>query len=425
MNITEARKQIENDQFEKQLTQLYGQDVYGRQKKRYLSLMDKFQEKFVQDEISIISTPGRTELAGNHTDHNHGCVLAGSIQLDSLAVAAASGDPLVKVYSEGFPDIIYANIESLDKEPENEHPTSALLRGVLAIFKERGLEIGGFNAFISSDVLIGSGLSSSASIEVLLGKILGTLFNDDSVDSVDLAIIGQKAENVYLKKPCGLMDQVACAFGGIVAIDFKDPSEPEIESIHYSFEDNGYKLLVIDTGGDHADLTDDYAAIPEEMMNIASSLGGNVIREISENQFYEKIPELAAQSGDRAVLRTLHFLRENERVGEMVSSLKDDDLASYLKGVQASGDSSYKYLQNVFTPKHPSSQKVSLAIGLTEFYKKFDGAVRVHGGGFAGTVQVYIKNELFEDYKKYMEHFFGTQSVTPLKIRQVGACKVL
>jgi galactokinase len=425
MNLKSAIEQIHNDNFEQDLKKLYGKEVYSSQKERYLSLLEKFSNRFTETEIRIISSPGRTELGGNHTDHNYGRVLAASIQLDSLAIISASNENNVTIYSEGFPKYFTVSLDQLDVKKESEDSTTSLIRGILSIFKSKGKNIGGFNAYIASDVLIGSGLSSSASIEVLLGKILSVLFNDDAVDSVELAKIGQSAENIFLEKPCGLMDQVACSYGGIVAIDFKDPSTPVIEQIDYSFEDNGYRLLVIDTGGDHADLTDDYAAIPAEMKSVAAVFGEQVCRFVNKADFMKKIPEISEMLGDRAVLRALHFFNEDDRVIQMVDKLRQNDLMSYLRTVQDSGDSSYKFLQNVFTSKHIADQKISLAIALTESYKDFSGAVRVHGGGFAGTVQVYIKNESYEEFKNYIEQFFGNQSVTQLKIRSKGAIVVL
>jgi len=415
---------LENDKRRDALVDLYGEEVYEIQKERYIALIERFVSLFGDEDLRFVSSPGRTELGGNHTDHNHGKVVAASIQLDSLAVVSTCSEGLVRLWSEGFPDLFTVDIETLDRKQDNEHATTALIRGILAVFKAKGLSIGGFNACISSDVLIGSGLSSSASIEVLLGKILGLLYNNDAVGTVDLALIGQKAENEFLNKPCGLMDQVACAHGGIVAIDFGEPGKPEIESVSYSFEENGYKLVVIDTGGDHIDLTDDYAAIPREMKSIAEAFGKEACRSLDGQEFIIKIPDLSARFGDRAVLRALHFFEENKRVENMVTSLKKNDIGAYLGYVRDSGNSSFKFLQNVYTSKYVSTQKVSLAIGLTEIFENFDGAVRVHGGGFAGTVQVYIKKELYNQYRQYMEHFFGPRSVTPLKIRQKGAIEV-
>lgn len=425
MNIKGVKESFKENIYEDILKNLYGEMEYARQKNRYLSLIEKFSDKFSNEDIRIMSSPGRTELGGNHTDHNQGRVLAASIHLDSLAVAAFSSDSIATVYSEGFPNAFTVNINELDVKQNGEDSTTSLIRGILSIFKSNGKKIGGFNACISSDVLIGSGLSSSASIEVLIGKILSVLFNDDTLDSVELAKIGQQAENVYLEKPCGLMDQVACAYGGIVSIDFENPQTPLINSIEYSFEENGFTLLVIDTGGDHADLTEDYASIPKEMKSVASEFGKDVCRFVKKEEFFKKIPELSRNLGDRAVLRALHFFYENDRVEAMISSLKDNDLASYLSDVRGSGDSSYKYLQNVFTSKYIRDQKISLAIALTESYPGFSGAVRVHGGGFAGTVQVYIKNNEFQDYTKYMENYFGPQSVTRLRIRNRGALVIV
>lgn len=425
MNKNQVIKYLQMDRLKSLMIELYGQDMYPYQKKRYINLVERFVEKFDDGPIRIVSSPGRTELAGNHTDHNHGKVLAASIQLDSLAVVTPTEDGIVKIWSEGFPSQFTADVASLNQKPDNEEATSALIRGILAIFKSRGLKIGGFNALISSDVLIGSGLSSSASIEVLFGKILSVLYNNDAVNSIDLALIGQRAENDYLNKPCGLMDQVACSYGGIAAIDFANPDQPDIQSIHYSFEEEGYKLLVIDTGGDHADLTDDYAAIPKEMKEIASAMGKLVCRNVDEVNFLKNIPELTEQFGDRAVLRVLHFFEENKRVDAMVRDLKKNNIESYLEGVRASGESSYKFLQNVFTSRSVTTQKIALAIALTETYEKFEGAVRVHGGGFAGTVQVYIKKKLFEEFSQYMEYYFGIKSVTTLRIRQKGTLAIL
>jgi len=416
--------QLKNDKYRDILEDLYGEKVYESQKERYIKLIERFVSLFGDENLRMVSSPGRTELGGNHTDHNLGKVLAASIQLDSLAVVSPSADGMVSLWSEGFPDLFSVDTGALERKEKNESGTTALIRGVLSVFKSRGLAIGGFNACISSDVLVGSGLSSSASLEVLLGKILGLLYNNDSVGAVDLALIGQKAENEYLNKPCGLMDQVACAYGGIVAIDFADPGKPEVESIHYSFEENGYKLLVIDTGGDHVDLTDDYAAIPLEMKMIAEAFGEEVCRNVDDREFREKIPVLSARYGDRAVLRALHFFEENKRVDSMLSSLKRNEMGSFLKDVRCSGNSSFKFLQNVYSNKSVSSQKMSLAIGLAEVFDNFDGAVRVHGGGFAGTVQVYIKKELFSQFRQYIEPFFGPRSVTPLRIRQKGAVEV-
>lgn len=425
MRIQRAIEKIKRDEYKDVLSKLYGRSVYQRQKDRFLSLLEKFSEKFTEEEITIISSPGRTELGGNHTDHNQGRVLAASIQLDSLAVVSKSNNGIATVYSEGFQEVFSVDLAKLDIKRDREDSTTSLLRGIISIFKSQGKEIGGFNAFIASDVLIGSGLSSSASIEVLLGKILSVFFNSDLIDSVELAKIGQKAENIFLEKPCGLMDQVACAYGGIVSIDFKEPSEPHIDSIEYSFEDNGYKLFVVDTGGNHADLTEDYASIPAEMKSVATFFGEEVCRFVNKDDFLKKLPEISASLGDRPVLRALHFFNENDRVRKMVDFLKANNLEAYLTKVRQSGDSSFKFLQNVFTTKSISEQKISLAIALAESYTDFTGAVRVHGGGFAGTVQIYIRNEQFDDFKIYMEGFFGLGSVTRLKIRNQGSLVVL
>ena len=425
MNINELAKKINKDDLFETFSELYGQNVYEIQKKRYLDLLIKFKKYFSTEDITIVSSPGRTELGGNHTDHNHGRVLAASIQLDSIAVIAKRNDNLINVISDGFPEPFSVNTGKLTMNKNYDDSSTALIRGIATIFLSEGYNIGGFDTYISSDVLVGSGLSSSASFEILIGKTLSILYNKDSVDSVTLAKIGQKAENIFLEKPCGLMDQVACAHGGIVAIDFIEPAMPVIESIDYSFEANGYQLLVIDTGGDHADLTEDYASIPGEMKSVARFFGHDVCRSVNKNEFIEKITLLTNSLGDRAVLRALHFFNEDNRVVEMVKELRNNNLELYLKHVRESGDSSFKFLQNVFTTRHVTEQKISLAIALTESFQNFQGVVRVHGGGFAGTVQVYIKSEYYVAFKEYIEGFFGLASVTPLRIRKTGAIKVI
>jgi galactokinase len=425
MTIEKILEKLEVNDFKLLFSELYGEAVYEKQKDRYINLINKFSGKFPSSDITIISSPGRTELGGNHTDHNHGRVLAASIQLDTLAAVSQTANNLINVFSEGFSDSFFLDLASIDQPQQNEHSTTSLIRGIVSIFQSKGLKVGGFNAYVTSDVLIGSGLSSSASFEILIGKILSVLFNNDEVDAVSLAKIGQEAENDFLDKPCGLMDQVACSYGGIVAIDFKDPTSPYIEPINYSFKEKGYQLLVIDTGGDHSDLTEDYSAIPAEMKSVAQFFGHDVCRSINKADFLKKIPELVNLVGDRAVLRALHFLNEDERVVEMVDQLNKNDFNSYLKTVQLSGNSSFQLLQNVFTCRHFSEQKMSLAIALTGTFNDFKGAVRVHGGGFAGTVQVYVEMSEYERFKTYMEQFFGPQSVTPLRIRKKGSMVIV
>lgn len=416
------------NELEQSIRILYGHNdlLLENQFSRYIQLTEKFTRQFTgqfkSNNLHYFSTPGRTELGGNHTDHNNGLVLAGSINLDSIAVVSKSVNNNVELFSEGYNLPFIVDLNSLEPVPDEKGTTNALIRGVAARLKQLGYNIAGFKAFISSDVLPGSGLSSSASIEVLLGSIFNALFNHNSIAPEILAQVGQFAENNYLGKPCGLMDQMACAVGGIISIDFEDPLNPNFQKVNFNFENQKYKLLVLDSGGSHADLTDDYSSIPEEMKSVAELLGASVLREISINSFMEKIPFVRKQLGDRAVLRTLHFLEENNRVVEEVHALESGSFYEFLKLIKASGDSSFKQLQNIFTTKNIKEQGVSLALSLSEkFIKEIgEGACRVHGGGFAGTIQIFLPDSSIEKYKKTMEKIFGKNSVQILNIRQIG-----
>ena len=415
----------DENELRKAIQILYGNDelLIEKQIKRYLMLSDDFKTHFDSDSLFYFSTPGRTELGGNHTDHNNGLVLTGSINLDSIAVVSKSIYNTVELFSEGYDTEFVVTLDNLEPLPEERGTTNALIRGVAARFKQLGYSIAGFNASMSSDVLPGSGLSSSASIEVLIGSIFNALFNNNSIAPEILAQIGQYAENHYLGKPCGLMDQMACAVGGIISIDFKDPLNPVFRKVNFNFDKHNYKLLVLDTGGSHADLTDDYSSIPAEMKSVAGLFGVSVLREVSINPFIEKIPYVRKQLGDRAVLRALHFLEENNRVREEVLALESGDFHGFLNLIKASGDSSFKWLQNIFTVKNIKEQGLSLALALSEkFIEEIgEGACRVHGGGFAGTIQIFLPNNRVEEYKKNMGKIFGKESVQVLKIRSQGA----
>jgi len=403
---------------------LYGnvEKIIKNQLTRYNKLIDKFTSEFGSADLHFFSTPGRTELGGNHTDHNNGLVLASSINLDSIAVVSNSIDNKIELYSEGYNKPFLVDLNSLEPDLAENGTTNALIRGMAGRLKQLGYSIGGFKAYISSDVLSGSGLSSSASIEVLIGSIFSALFNKNSIAPEILAQVGQYAENNYLGKPCGLMDQMACAVGGIISIDFKDPLNPIFNKVNFDFNKQKYKLLVVDTGGSHADLTDDYSSIPGEMKSVAELFGVSVLREIDMNIFIEKISYVRKQLGDRAVLRTLHFLEENIRVEEEVLALESADFNEFLKLITASGNSSFKWLQNIYTAKNIKEQGISLALALSEkFIKEIGGgACRVHGGGFAGTIQIFLPENSVEDYKIKMEKIFGKNSVQVLDIRQIG-----
>ena len=410
--------------FKDALQLLYGNDpgILDKQLKRYSNLADLFRTKFGDLEMQFFSTPGRTEIGGNHTDHNHGRVLAGSINLDSVAIASGNESATVRIHSAGYNDPFEVTLDDLEAKEEEYGTTTSLIRGIAARLKELGYKIEGFNACITSDVLPGSGLSSSASIEVLIGNMFSALFNENQIKPEILAMTGQYAENNFFGKPCGLMDQVACAMGGIVTIDFEDPGQAKIEKVEFDFDAQDYALLVVDTGGTHADLTDDYAAVPAEMKSVALALGGNVCRDISKKDFMAGLKHLRADTGDRAVLRAMHFLGDNQRVADQVQALANGDFQSFLQLVSESGSSSYKRLQNIYTSKSTREQGVALALALTEDYLRDinAGACRVHGGGFAGTIQEFLQNQAVAGFRDLLEPVYGEGSVHVLKIRQPG-----
>jgi len=419
---------IATPQLNHRLAELYGTNdaVLAKQTNRYHALIQEFQNHFQHSKLHLFSAPGRAELGGNHTDHNHGKVLAASINLDSIAAAAPASNNRITIYSAGYSTPFVVDATDLGLRTIEYRTTTALLRGIAARFQQLGYHIGGFNACIMSEVPVGSGLSSSASIEILVGTILNAFYHDNSITPLMLAQIGQYAENVYFNKPCGLMDQIACAAGGIVAIDFENPQQPRLERIKFDFASENYSLLVVDTGGHHADLTEDYAAVPAEMQAVAVQLGKKFCREITRDKVLENIQRLRANVGDRAVLRALHFLDENERVDRQVAALQTGDFAAFLRGVNASGNSSIRWLQNCFTPQNVSEQGVTLALALTENFLNGigEGACRVHGGGFAGTIQVFLPNRNVDDYTKLMEGIFERECVRVLSIRAMGALQM-
>jgi len=404
--------------------EIYGDDnkIIEMQNVRYENLVSQFNEKFNEADLHFFSTPGRTEISGNHTDHNHGRVMAAGINLDSIAVASKNNEKKVVMYSEGYDQPFTVDLNLLEIQDTDIGTTSGLIRGIAAGFRKDGYVIGGFNACIASNVLPGSGLSSSASIEVLIGTIFSTLFNENLIPKETLAQIGQYAENEYFGKPCGLMDQMACAFGGIISIDFKNPENPLIKKIEFDFDKQEYSLLVVDTGGNHADLTEDYAAIPLEMKSVAEGFGGKVCREISLEKLIPKIQNLRKKLGDRAVLRAIHFLRENERVVHQIDALEKGAFNYFLRLVEESGNSSFKWLQNIYTTKNAKEQGMTLALALTEKYisESGEGACRVHGGGFAGTIQVFLPNKSVDKYIALMDTVLGENKVLVLQIRPHG-----
>jgi len=424
LNTLELKNAIINGKFDSTFASLNYDDLTAA-KERYINAVEKFEDFFGADgEVRIFSAPGRTEVGGNHTDHQHGRVLTGSINLDVIAVVSERNDNIVEIKSQGY---IVEPVDISDLEPNTAEigKTAALIRGCCANFKKNGYNIGGFCAYTTSQVLGGSGLSSSAAYEVLICNILSGLYNNSSVDKIEIAKISQKAERDYFGKPCGLLDQMACSNGGFTAIDFADPNSPLVEQINFDINAHGYTLCVVDTHGDHSDLTKDYADITTECGEISRYFGKGFLREVNINDFYSSIYDLRLRFGDRAVLRAIHFFNENERVAEQTKSLKQDNFNHFLDLVNESGDSSYKYLQNLYSTDNVKSQGLCLAIALTEQFLQGDGACRVHGGGFAGTIQCYIPSELISDYKKLINNAFGEGSCAILSIRSVGGCEVL
>ena len=426
MNISAVKKSINEGTIDSTLTYVYGEAALAYQKKRYLDAIDAFEAIYGERDISLYTVAGRSELSGNHTDHNHGCVIAASIDLDVIAVAAKRDDNTVRIKSEGFSDDTI-DLTTYTTPRENDFGTSgSIIAGMAAGFVKNGHAIGGFDAYCTSNVLKGSGLSSSAAFEDMVGNIFNYSYNDGKIDNVEIAMIAQYAENVFFGKPCGLMDQVACAVGGIVAIDFADPKAPVIDKIDFDMSANGYNLCIVNTGGNHADLTDDYAAVPAEMKSVAKLFGKDVLRGISADELTSNAAKIRAEVGDRALLRALHFVSENERVGAQKSALLGGDLDAYFANVIASGRSSYCYLQNVYTTKNVAEQGLSTALCISErFLSDKRAAWRVHGGGFAGTIQCYVPMQYVCEYRALMDSIFGEGSCIVLRIRPVGATKIL
>ena len=391
MIIDELMCQFSSGTYDERLMDIYVDDnKLNYQKQRYVSALRNYMEEFGFDDVEIYSAPGRSEVGGNHTDHQNGEILAASINLDAIGIVKKTTDNKVTILSKGY-TLITISLDNLEMQEEEKETTIALIKGVLAGFVNHGYKIGGFKAYITSDVLIGAGLSSSAAYETLIGNILSGLYNDMSVSAEEIAIIGQFAENVYFGKPCGLMDQMACSVGNLV----------------------------------HVDLTADYASIPEEMKKAAAFFGKEVLLGLSIDDILDNISKLRELAGDRGVLRTIHFIRENERVQKEVAALSNEDIEVFLKNVKASGNSSYKYLQNVYSNADVQHQNVSIALAISEDFLGDNGVCRVHGGGFAGTIQAFVKNEAVAEYQKKMDKVFGQGACSVLKIRKYGGMKVL
>ena len=423
MNAKELKAKLEGGALQKH-ADLY-RDI-PTQTARYIQAIDRFTELFGErEDVCLFSVPGRSEISGNHTDHNRGCVLAGAIDRDIIAVAAKTDDGEIRLISEGYPEDRIKLSETVDPASQPDYTSAALIAGMVDGFRKRGLPVGGFVAYTVTEVLKGSGISSSAAFEVMVGNILNHLYGEGKTDNAEIARIAQYSENVWFGKPSGLMDQTACAVGGFVFIDFEDPAAPVIKPIPFSLSDAGYDLMIVNTGGNHADLNADYASIPAEMKAIAAYFGRDVLRGITESELIANAPLLRRTAGDRALLRALHFVRENERVLAQAAALEKGDLPAFLDGVNASGRSSFMYLQNVYTNANVAEQGLSLALAVTDGLLSGKGcAFRVHGGGFAGTIQAFVKRELSAGYTEVLDSVFGAGSVMRLSIRPRGAVKI-
>lgn len=432
---------LEKGMLDERLQEIYVEgSVALAQRERYAAAVRRYEELFGAGEAGIFSAPGRSEVGGNHTDHQRGEVLAAAVNLDALAVAGIRGDNQICIQSEGYERVV-VDLNDLGRRPDEEGTSAALIRGMAAGLKERGFCPGGFQAYITSDVLNGAGLSSSAAFETLIGTVASGLFFGASLDPVMIAQISQQAENVYFGKPCGLMDQMACSVGGLIHIDFQDSAAPVVGKVEADFAAHGYSLCIVDTKGSHADLTAEYAAIPAEMKAVAAFFGKEVLREVPEMEVYAAIPQLREKLGDRPVLRALHFYQENRRVEGQVRALQDGDFARFLGLIQESGDSSFQFLQNVYTNTDVQNQSMSVGLAVSGAVLKeivgiegagtggstaarSHGACRVHGGGFAGTIQAFVEDGFVETYRASLDAVFGEGACHVLKVRPLGGIRV-
>ncbi len=422
MTLQQVKSNIKSGKYDNDFVMLYGDSILARN--RYYSACVEFEKLYGdKGDIRIFSAPGRTEVGGNHTDHQHGSVVAGGVDMDVIAIVGPNDDNTIRVKSEGY-DMDVITVGDFEKKEKEVGRAISLIRGVCAKFTELGANVGGFNAYTTSNVLKGSGLSSSAAFEVLLGNISNGLFYDKKADAIEIAKIGQFAEREYFGKPCGLLDQMASSLGGFTYADFNNPAEPITEKIDLDIKKSGYTLCVVDTGGNHANLTQDYADITIECKQISNALGVEFLRDADTKKFYSSLASLRKEFGERAVLRAFHFFNEQDRVLKQRAALLKGDFKAFLKLVNESGQSSFDYLQNLYSTTAVKEQGLSLAIALTKQFLGDDGACRVHGGGFAGTIQCYIPTDRLIAYKQMIEEVYGDDSCSVLSIRPVGGYEI-
>ncbi len=426
----QLKKQIQEGVYDAAFSALYGSDpaTLAAQRERYSTLVDRFAEEYGADrEVRLYSAPGRTEIGGNHTDHNNGVVMAAAVNLDVVAVVSPNEDNVVRVKSYGFDKIDDVDLSILTPQKREMEHSAGLIRGVAAGFVEAGGKVGGFDAYTTSDVLRGSGLSSSAAFEVCMGAIFRGEYNDNDMEKfsqVKIAQIGQYAENVFFGKPCGLMDQTACAVGSAITIDFKDPANPVVGTAKFDLATHNFALCISDTKGSHADLTDDYAAIRREMESVAEQFGKPVLREVDEQEFLKAIPTLRRKVGDRAVVRAIHFYNDCRRAADLCAAIRDDRFEEFLQLVIEGGHSSFEFNQNAYSIKNPQEQGVPLALAISQKVLKGRGAWRLQGGGFAGTIQAFVPMDLLEEYRAAIDALFGEGSCHVLSVRNYGAVPV-
>ncbi len=422
-DLINLKNSILNNEFYDSFIRIYPNEIEEKTN-RFAQAVDEFIEVFgEQSSPKLYSAPGRTEVGGNHTDHQHGRVLAAAVNLDVIAVVCLNDDNVIRVQSKGFKQNV-VDLNNLENVESEIGSATNIVRGIAARFSELGYNIGGFDAFTTSNVLKGSGLSSSAAFENLIGTILSEEFNDGKVSAVEIAKISQYSEVHYFGKACGLMDQMVSSVGGFVAIDFNDPETPIIEKVDFDFTKSGYSLCIVDTKGSHSDLTDEYVAVPTEMKAVANFFGKEVLRDVDKDEFYANIPNLMGKVCERAIVRAMHFYSDNQTALDEANALKAGDFEKFKSLITKSGNSSFKYLQNIYSNKAPLDQLISVALGLSENILGDKGACRVHGGGFAGTIQAFVPNDLVVEYKEKIEAVFGKETCYVLNIRQHGGIKL-
>ena len=425
-NAQQICSRIEAGEYDAAFCKLYGEKALAAQRARYVQAVRDFAQMFGGErELTFYSAPGRTEIGGNHTDHNHGVVMAAAVNLDIIAVVARSEENVVRVKSKGFDRMDVVSLDQLEPDEDEAGRSGALIRGIAAAIVQRGGHVGGFDAYTTSDVLRGSGLSSSAAFEVLIGEIFNGEFNAERFTAVENAQMGQYAENVFFGKPCGLMDQTACAVGSAVTIDFADPNAPDVNKVAFDVAKHGFSLCITDTKGSHADLTDDYAAIRSEMESVAACFGKKVLREVDEDAFYREIAAIREKTGDRAVLRAAHFFADCRRAGELYKAVADDRFDDFLRLIVEGGHSSFEYNQNAYSIRHPQQQGVSVGLVISQKILNGRGAWRLQGGGFAGTIQAFVPADLLDTYRSAMEQVFGEGACYVLNVRNYGAVHVV